>query len=99
VASDTPENLSRQLGQGSRLKLAVRGPEPEIRAALQALPGVREVLSQGEERYLVESGDDLERRPDIARLVVARGWDLLELQAQEFTLEEVFLNLVTEEEA
>jgi len=30
---------------------------------------------------------------------VDRGWDLLELQTQEFTLEEVFLNLVTEEEA
>jgi hypothetical protein len=31
--------------------------------------------------------------------VVQRGWQLLELKAQEFTLEEVFLNLVTEEEA
>jgi hypothetical protein len=37
-------------------------------------------------------------RPQLARLVVERGWDLLELKAQEFTLEEVFLNLVTEEE-
>jgi hypothetical protein len=47
----------------------------------------------------VESGEDLELRPEIARLVVARGWDLLAMQTQEFTLEEVFLNLVTEEEA
>jgi ABC-2 type transport system ATP-binding protein len=38
VASDTPENLSRQLGQGSRLKLAVRGPAPEIMAALAGPP-------------------------------------------------------------
>jgi ABC-2 type transport system ATP-binding protein len=99
VASDTPENLSRQLGRGSRLKLAVRGPGPEILAALRGLSGVKEVVSQGEEGYLVEAGDDHDLRPDLARLVVARGWDLLELQAQEFTLEEVFLNLVTEEEA
>jgi ABC-2 type transport system ATP-binding protein len=28
VASDTPENLSRQLGQGSRLKLESPGPRP-----------------------------------------------------------------------
>ena len=99
VASDTPENLSRQLGHGSRLKLAVKGPAQEITAALKGLPGVRDVVSQGESRYIVESADDQELRPDIARLVVGRGWDLLELQTQEFTLEEVFLNLVTEEEA
>jgi hypothetical protein len=29
---------------------------------------------------------------------VQQGFDLLELKTQEFTLEEVFLNLVTEEE-
>ena len=99
VASDTPENLSRQLGHGSRLKLEVKGPVPEVTAALKGITGVKEVVSQGEARFLVETGNDLELRPEIARLVVARGWDLLELQSQEFTLEEVFLNLVTEEEA
>jgi hypothetical protein len=67
--------------------------------ALKSLPGVKEVVRQGEAAFLVESGDDLELRPEIARLVVARGWDLLAMQAQDFTLEEVFLNLVTEEEA
>ncbi len=99
VASDTPDNLSRQLGHGSRLHLEIRGPAPEVTAALKSLPGIKEVVSQGQGHFLVESGNDLELRPEIARLVVARGWDLLELQAQEFTLEEVFLNLVTEEEA
>ncbi len=99
VAGDTPENLSRQLGRGARLKLEVKGPAADIAAALQALPGVKEVVSQGDGRFVVESGEDRELRPEIARLVVAKGWDLLELQAQEFTLEEVFLNLVTEEEA
>jgi ABC-2 type transport system ATP-binding protein len=33
----------------------------------------------------------------LARVVVERGWQLLELKSQEFTLEEVFINLVTEE--
>jgi ABC-2 type transport system ATP-binding protein len=99
VASDTPENLSRQLGRGSRLRLQVRGPAPEIIAALKGHSGVKEVVSQGEAAFLVEAGDDHDLRPDLARLVVAKGWDLLELQAQEFSLEEVFLNLVTEEEA
>ena len=63
------------------------------------IPQVREVAAEGEDRYLVVAAHDLDVRPQLARLVVERGWELLELKAQEFTLEEVFLNLVTEEEA
>ena len=98
VASDTPENLSRQLGQGSRQRIEVRGPASEVMAALRGLAGVKDVVHQGENAFLVKAGEDQELRPEIARLVVARGWDLLTMQAQDFTLEEVFLNLVTEEE-
>jgi ABC-2 type transport system ATP-binding protein len=98
VASDTPENLSRQLGEGSRVGLTLRGPETEVQAALKAVPGVTAVVSQGDGRYLVEAGNGAEVRPQLARLIVEKGWELLELKAQEFTLEEVFLNLVTEEE-
>ena len=99
VASDTPDNLSRQLSHGSRLSLEVEGPVSEVTAALRDHPGVKDVVTQGEARYLVEAKADLDLRPELARLLVKRGWDLLELKAQEFTLEEVFLNLVTEEGA
>ncbi|MEW6660643.1 MAG: ATP-binding cassette domain-containing protein [Thermodesulfobacteriota bacterium] len=98
VASDTAENLSRQLGHGSRVRLAVQGPDAEVAAALQQVSGVQEVAGEGDGRYLVVAANDLDVRPQLARLVVERGWDLLELKAQEFTLEEVFLDLVTEEE-
>jgi len=99
VAGDTPENLSRQLGHGSRVRLTVKGPEAEVAAALEKIPQVKEVAGEGEGRYLVVAGNDLDLRPQLARLVVERGWELLELKSQEFTLEEVFLNLVTEEES
>jgi ABC-2 type transport system ATP-binding protein len=97
VASDTPENLSRQLGQGSRVLITVAGPDDQVTAALTAVAGVNRVLSQGEGKYLVEADHGCELRPQLARVVVERGWQLLELKAQEFTLEEVFINLVTEE--
>jgi ABC-2 type transport system ATP-binding protein len=97
IAGDTPENLSRQLGQGSRVLLTVTGPTGEVETALQKISGVNRVLSQGEGKFLVEGDNGRELRPELARMVVARGWELLELKAQEFTLEEVFLNLVTEE--
>ncbi len=99
VASDTPENLSRQLGQGTRVLLTVNGPENQVRQVLLSTPGVTDVLSPENGRYLVETTGDADLRPRLARLVIENHWDLLELQTQEFTLEEVFLNLVTEEEA
>jgi hypothetical protein len=40
---------------------------------LRGLPAVKEVASLGEANFLVESETDLELRPEIARLVVARG--------------------------
>jgi ABC-2 type transport system ATP-binding protein len=99
VASDTPDNLSRQLGRGSRISLMVKGPQAEVLSGLRTLPGVKEASATGEDRYLVHGQNGGDLRPELARLVVERGWQLLELKAQEFTLEEVFLNLVTEEEA
>jgi ABC-2 type transport system ATP-binding protein len=97
VASDRPESLSRQLGQGSRVLLTVAGPASEVEITLQKIPGVNRVLGQENGRFLVEADSGHELRPQLARVIVERGWDLLELKAQEFTLEEVFLNLVTEE--
>jgi ABC-2 type transport system ATP-binding protein len=98
VASDTPENLSRQLGHGSRVLMTVAGPNDQVEAALKTVAGVNRVLSQGEGKYLVEADHGHELRPQLARMVVERDWQLLELKSQEFTLEEVFINLVTEEE-
>ncbi len=43
VASDTPANLTQQLGREARIHLRVRGPEQEIAVALAALPGVKAV--------------------------------------------------------
>jgi ABC-2 type transport system ATP-binding protein len=99
VASDRPENLSRQLGHGSRVLLTVSGPVGEVEAAFKKISGVDRVLSQEEGKFVVEAASHRDLRPELARLVVQQGWDLLELKTQEFTLEEVFLNLVTEEES
>ena len=98
VASDRPENLSRQLGQGSRVLLTVGGPAVEVESALQKIAGVNRVVSLGEDKFQVEADNGRELRPELARTVVGRGWELIELKSQEFTLEDVFLNLVTEEE-
>ena len=98
VASDTPANLTQQLGRDARLQVSVRGPQAEVSQALAMVAGVKRVIPRDENRYALEVDLDYEVRPEVARLVVQKGWDLLELKTEEFTLEDVFLNLVTEEE-
>jgi ABC-2 type transport system ATP-binding protein len=98
VASDTPANLTQQLNRDARVHLAVKGPVPEVHKALQAIAGVKSVRSQEDGTFLLEADLDAEVRPELARCIVQRGWDLLEMKTQEFTLEDVFMNLITEEE-
>jgi ABC-2 type transport system ATP-binding protein len=98
VASDTPANLTQQLGRDARLHLVVQGPAPAIQAALAAVPGVKAVHARGDGAFTLEADLDTEVRPELARRIVQNGWDLLEMKTQEFTLEDVFINLVTEEE-
>lgn len=98
VASDTPANLTQQLGHDARIHLVVQGPSPDIQAALVGIPGVKGVQSQGNGAFTLEADLDTEVRPELARRIVQNGWDLLEMKTQEFTLEDVFINLVTEEE-
>jgi ABC-2 type transport system ATP-binding protein len=98
VASDTPANLTHQLNREARLHLLVKGPVPEIQVALQAVSGVKTVRGQENGAFTLEADLDSEVRPELARCIVQHGWDLLELKTQEFTLEDVFINLVTEEE-
>jgi len=98
VASDTPANLTQQLGHDARIHLVVHGPAREVQQALTTVPGVKGVQQEGEGAFVLEADLDTEVRPELARCIVQRGWDLLEMKTQEFTLEDVFINLVTEEE-
>ena len=98
VASDTPANLTHQLNREARVHLSVKGPSAEVQAAIAAVAGVKTVQGLGDGIFTLEADLDSEVRPELARCIIQRGWDLLEMKTQEFTLEDVFINLVTEEE-
>jgi ABC-2 type transport system ATP-binding protein len=96
LASDTPANLVSRMGRTGRILARVRGPAEEIRRALEDLAGVRGVAASGNE-FTLDTDPDRDPRGDVARAVVERGWELLELRAGDVSLEDVFLHLVTEE--
>ena len=47
--------------------------------------------------YHVESGHDDDIRRELSRTVVTNGWGLLELRPQQMSLEDIFLQLTTED--
>ena len=46
---------------------------------------------------IVDSSPETDLRPQLARAVLEKGWDLLELRSIQASLEDVFIDLVTEE--
>jgi len=101
VAVDTPQNLTHELKGAASLYVQVDGSQGDL-VPLQSVPGVLAVsmVDQHETRigYEIEAEPNCDVRRDVARVVVERGWGLLELRPTRMSLEEVFLQLTTEEQ-
>jgi len=105
VAVDTPDNLTARLKGSATMYVQVDAAGADAGAALQAVAGVtrvapvdhREGAQGGPVAYEVESEPDVDVRRDLARAVITRGWGLLELRPVRMSLEDVFLQVTTEE--
>ncbi|MBI4962341.1 MAG: ABC transporter ATP-binding protein [Desulfomonile tiedjei] len=102
VAEDSPSNLIRTHGKASRCQIVARAPEKEFQSLLSSLDGVLSVHSSsvshdGQTGAVVETGAESDMCPLLARSIVEKGWDLLELRPIHVSLEDVFIDLVTEE--
>jgi ABC-2 type transport system ATP-binding protein len=102
VAEDSPSNLIRTHGKSARCQIVARAPEREFQSFLSSLDGVLAVHSNadshdGQTGVVVETGTELDMCPVLARSIVNQGWDLLELRPIQASLEDVFIDLVTEE--
>jgi ABC-2 type transport system ATP-binding protein len=102
VAEGTPDELTAQLQGAGRVRVQVGGASGEAAAALADVPGVVEVRAlpgEGAGHYEVLCAPNVDRRAAIARAVVERGWALLALGAVSLSLEDIFLELTTDEAA
>ncbi|MBA4395567.1 MAG: MFS transporter, partial [Desulfobacca sp.] len=99
VATDTVSGLTNRLQTVRKIVLTVQGPEEEVLKTVTAQAGVLKVVQSPDVpgRYDLEMDKDQDIRADLARRIVERGWGLLEMSSQELSLEEVFVQLVTEE--
>jgi ABC-2 type transport system ATP-binding protein len=101
VAVDTPQNLRSQVQGAARVYIEVDGPEADVAPALQQVSGVLAVRPVGDggarNRFQVDSDSGRDVRTDLARAVVNKGWGLLELRAENMSLEDIFIKLTTED--
>jgi ABC-2 type transport system ATP-binding protein len=102
AAVDTTQNLTTQLKGGERVRIQVKGAAEGLRDSVSSIKGVKsvEVLSSADDLVTAEieseSGADL--RAQIASRVVTKGFDLLEMRAINLSLEDIFMQLTTEEQ-
>ena len=100
VAVDTPDNLTHQLKGAATLYVEVEG-DGDVASVLGGIPGVTSVsvADRHEQRigFEIESEPNQDVRRDVARTIVDKGWGLLELRPTRLSLEEIFLQLTTEE--
>jgi ABC-2 type transport system ATP-binding protein len=104
VAADTPENLRSRLTTSSVVRVALRDTgDASARAEgiIRKIDGVIAVREKsrahGTDAFAVECMPERDLREEIGRALVAAGLPLLELYQEELSLEEIFLQLVTEE--
>ncbi|MGL6221827.1 MAG: ABC transporter ATP-binding protein [Lacrimispora sphenoides] len=108
IASDTPENLERQMAGTAGMELLVKGTEEQIIEILEAIPQAADVsvwesgeegISKAEFRICTEA-DEKEDGEDIRETIFFAFADqripILSMQTSKASLEEVFLELTGE---
>jgi len=110
VADDKPNDLSEKLQHAERIEISVRGAEApafinamrDLSAVVDARSDQRVAVVQNAERedflpFIVDARPNMQASEQIAKIVVENGWGLSNLTPLPMTLEEIFLELTTEE--
>jgi ABC-2 type transport system ATP-binding protein len=98
VATGTPENLRGRLQSSSRLKATVSGEPSAVMQVIRSVDGVLSVTKGNEpELYEIEIKKGEDHRAQISREIVTNGFGLLEFETMYLSLEDIFVQLVTEE--
>lgn len=103
VASDTIENLSESLTGSHRLSVRISGDEKKALGALQELPEVEKadilgVREPGTTDIYVEAKSDRDVREPVFRAMSRADLPILQMRSVDLTLEDIFVQLTTDEE-
>ena len=102
AAVDTPQNLTSQLKSGQKIRLEVHAPEAALRGTLTQVPGVSHVRveqlpSSAHSIVTIETAQGADIRSEVAAKIIGSGWALYELRGVSLSLEDIFLELTTDD--
>ena len=103
AAIDTPENLSKTLTDFSRFTVTVSGPENKVKDIISHIYGVKYLetgtrIKDDEYSYIVEADKDVDVRKPLFNQLAQHNYPILELKSLNLSLEDIFLQLTTNEE-
>ena len=99
VAEDTPKNLQSRLAGAQRVAVQVAGDEDGLDKVIGGVKGVASasVTGAGTVEFETEAGKDV--RPDVARQIIKKKYDLLEMRPMGMSLEDIFIEVTREDPA
>ncbi len=102
IVENTPQNLGKSLMGHREIIVQIKGPQDKIRTALESLSGVKnitvsKVLKENLCEYTVQSELDKDIRESLFYTMAEYNFPILEMKSSFMSLEEIFLELVTEE--
>ncbi len=102
AAIDTPDNLTERAQPHYRIHLEIQGPMDTVLTYLRNLKGVLSIepsapVPDGSLVCTLTTTKERDMRAAVAEAIVQQGWRLLELRPLRLSLEDVFVQLVTDE--
>lgn len=102
VADGEAERLSYKVAGNRKFIVRISGPQSEIVKALRTLDSVTYVepltlKEEGAYDYLVESLPNVDIRKMMFGMLSKKGWPILGLRSMDMSLEDVFVQLITNE--
>ncbi len=102
AAIDTPDNLSKGFGTASKLLVTIAGPKSSVVNGIKEIYGVKFVEQSVEKEkelitYVIESDRDIDVRRPLFFAMSKLGYPIVELRSMDLSLEEIFLQIVTQE--
>lgn len=104
VADNTPEKLGAAVGSSNRVVACILGDTENVKKALGVIPNLNKInvlaeKERGAWEYVIESADKRDIRTEVFHALAKHGLPLLSTHSNEFSLEDIFLHLVDEQNA
>jgi len=97
VAIDAPDNLSKHLSPHDTIKIKVSNFDNNLENIIKNINGVLSVNILDQHTASIKTDQNLNVKSNISKAIIHSNYELYEFKQETYSLEDVFLNLTTEE--